>query len=407
MEIFIGRQPIFDQNEKVYAFELLYRNSDLNTFPQIDGDRATMEVLVNSFLTIGLEDLTNGRPCFINFTENLLHEPIFDTLDSKYIIIEILENVQITPLVINNIRQLKQKGFKIALDDFTLTEQILLSKEIFSLVDFIKVDFMASTSDDRKRIETFFKSNYSHIHLLAEKVETRDEFEEAKKVGYHLFQGYFFSKPHIIQGKDIPANIANYFRIIRLISEEQANVTHIADLIERDVSLSFKLLKLINASPSRSKVRSIKQAVVVLGLTELHKWIYILAMRETMREEVDLSRNALIGSSLFRAKFCELLAKHNRKDNAAEYFLTGMFSLMDALLHKPFHQIMQQLPLSDQIVETLMGNHTDMSDYIELAIAFDQLDWARIQVFSEKLNLAEEQLRQSYNQAMRWSSQLA
>lgn len=407
MEIFIGRQPIFDRTEKIFAYELLYRNSDLNSFPQIDGDHATMEVLINSFLTIGLDDLSNGRPCFINFTENLLHEPIFDSLDSKHIVIEILESVQITSSLISSIRQLKDKGFRIALDDFVLTKEILQAKEIFSFVDFIKVDFMGTTLSERKDIEVFIKSNHPHIHLLAEKVETRAEFEEAIKAGYHLFQGYFFAKPHIIQGKDIPANLANYFRIIGLISQEQANVAHISDLIERDVSLSFKLLKLINASPSKNKVRSIKQAVVVLGLTELHKWIYILAMRETMRDELDFSRNALIVSSLFRAKFCELLAKHNRKENSPEYFLTGMFSLMDSLLHKPFSQIMQQLPLSDQVVDTLVGNDTEMSDYLNLAVAFDQLDWARIQLFAEKLDLTEEQLRQAYNQAMRWSSQMA
>lgn len=407
MEIFIGRQPIFDRTEKIFAYELLYRNSDLNSFPQIDGDHATMEVLINSFLTIGIDDLSSGRPCFINFTENLLHEPIFDTLDSKHIVIEILENVQITSSLISSIRQLKQKGFRIALDDFVLTKEILQAQEIFSFVDFIKVDFMGTTLSERKDIEVFFKSNHPHIHLLAEKVETRAEFEEAKKAGYHLFQGYFFAKPHIIQGKDIPANLATYFRIIGLISQEHANLSHISDLIERDVSLSFKLLKLINASPSKNKVRSIKQAVMVLGLTELHKWIYILAMRETMRDELDFSRNALIVSSLFRAKFCELLAKHNRKVNSPEYFLTGMFSLMDSLLHKPFSQIMQQLPLSDQVVDTLVGNDTEMSDYLKLAVAFDQLDWARIQLFAEKLELTEEQLRQSYNQAMRWSSQMA
>jgi EAL and modified HD-GYP domain-containing signal transduction protein len=396
MEIFIGRQPIFDINEKVFAYELLYRNSDLNTFPQIDGDRATMEVLINSFLTIGVEDLSNGRPCFINFTENLIHEPIFDTLNSQYIVIEILESVQITPMLMNSIRRLKQQGFKIALDDFVMTEDILQTKEIFNFIDFIKVDFIALDVADRKQIEVFFKSNYPHIYLLAEKVETRAEFEEAKKAGYHLFQGYFFSKPHIIQGKDIPSNLTTYFRIMRLISENQANITHIADLIERDVSLSYKLLKLINGSQTRSKVRSIKQAVVVLGLTELHKWIYLLAMRESLRDEIDFSRNALICSSLFRAKFCELLAKLNRMNNPPEFFLAGMFSLMDVLLHKPFYQIMQELPLSDQIVDTLMGNDTDMSDYLNLAVAFDQLDWSSIQFFAKKLEFTEEQLRQSY-----------
>jgi EAL and modified HD-GYP domain-containing signal transduction protein len=406
MEIFIGRQPIFDPTEKIFAFELLYRNGDMNRFPDIDGDRATLDVLVNSFLTIGVEELANGRPCFINFTENLLHEAIFDTFDPKHIIIEILENVNITPVLIDKLRQLKRKGFKIALDDFVLTDNIIQFREIFGLIEFIKIDFMNLAVEKRLFTEKWIKTNYPHIRLLAEKVETREEFEQAKESGYQFFQGYFFAKPQIIYGKEIPANLAQYFRIISMISEENTNFAKIAELIEHDVSLSFKLLKLINASSSKNKVRSIKQAVGVLGLTELHKWIYILALRECKHGETDFSTNALIASSLFRAKFCELLAKHKKKDNSAEYFLAGMFSMIDALLHKPFHQIIPQLPLTDQVVDTLTGCETDMSNYLDIAVAFDQLNWVRIRKFADNLDIPEDQLRIYYNKAMQWSNQI-
>ena len=407
MEIFIGRQPIFDRFEKVFAFELLYRNGDMNVFPDIDGDYATTEVLINSFLTIGVEELANGRPCFINFTENLLYESIFDTFDPKHIIIEILESINITPVLIDKLRQLKRKGFKMALDDFVLTSNIIQFKEIFSLIDFIKVDFIATAPVDRLFNEKWIKTNYPHIRLLAEKVESREEFEQAKKSGYQFFQGYFFAKPQIIHSQEIPTNLAHYFRIIRMLSEEHANISHIAQLIEHDVSLSYKLLKLINASTSKNKVRSIKHAIVVLGLTELHQWIYILAIRESIRGETDFNGNALIASSLFRAKFCELLAKHNKKTNSAEYFLVGMFSMIEALLQRPFHQIMLQLPLSNQVVQTLTGTEkTDMSIYLDIAISFDQLNWVGIRKLVDELNISEDQMRMYYNKAMQWSNQI-
>lgn len=407
MEVFIGRQPIFDRMENVFAFELLYRNGDLNVFPDIDGDYATTEVLINSFLTIGVEELANGRPCFINFTENLLYESIFDTFDPKTIIIEILENVNISPVLIDKLRQLKRKGYKIALDDFILTNNFFQFKELFSVVDFIKVDFMATNPQDRLFNEIWIKTNYPHIRLLAEKVETREEFEQAKESGYQFFQGYFFSKPQIIHSKEIPTNIVQYFRIIRLINEENANISHIAELIEHDVSLSYKLLKLINASANKNKVRSIKHAILVLGLTELYQWIYILALRESSRGDSDYGSNALIASSLFRAKFCELLAKEKRQPNSAEYFLIGMFSMMEALLQRPFHQIIQQLPFSNQVIQTLTGSEmTEMSVYLDIAVAFDTLNWKDIHKYSGEISISEDQLRMYYNKAMQWSNQI-
>ncbi|MFX3673830.1 MAG: EAL and HDOD domain-containing protein [Paenisporosarcina sp.] len=407
MEVFIGRQPIFDRTEKVFAFELLYRNGDMNIFPDIDGDFATTEVLINSFLTIGVEELSNGRPCFINFTENLLFESIFDTFNPKHIIIEILENVNITPVLIDKLRQLKRQGFKMALDDFVLTNNIVQYKELFSLIDFIKVDFIATSVENRLFNEKWIKTNFPHIRLLAEKIETREEFEQAKESGYQFFQGYFFSKPQIIHSNDIPTNLAHYFRIIRMISEKNANISHIANLIEHDVALSFKLLKLINASSSKNKVRSIKHAIVVLGLTELHQWIYILALRESMRGETGYGGNALLASSLFRAKFCELLAKHKKKSNSAEYFLVGMFSMIEALLQRPLSQIIQHLPLSIEVIQTLSkSEETEMSIYLEFTVAFDQLKWVEILKFTDELNIPEDDLHTYYNKAMQWSNQI-
>ncbi len=407
MEVFIGRQPIFDRTEKIFAFELLYRNGDMNIFPDIDGDYATTEVLINSFLTIGVEELANGRPCFINFTENLLYESIFDAFNPKSIIIEILENVTISPVLIDKLRQLKRKGYKIALDDFILTNNLIEFKDLFSLIDFIKVDFIATNAKDRLFNEKWIKSNYPHIRLLAEKVETRDEFEHAKEAGYQFFQGYFFSKPQIIHSMEIPTNIVQYFRIIRLISEENADIGQIADLIEQDVSLAYKLLKLINASSSKNKVRSIKHAILVLGLTELHKWIYILALRESTRGDFQYSGNALIASSLFRAKFCELLAKHKKQANSSEYFLLGMFSLMEALLQRPFDQIIQHLPFSNHVIQTLTGSEiTEMSVYLDIAVAFDKLNWKDIHAYSDEIGVSEDQLRLYYNKALQWANQI-
>lgn len=404
MDVFVARQPIFTKNEHIFAFELLYRNSGTNVFPITDGDFATLEVLTHSFLTIGINNLVGEKLCFINFTENLLDNTVFDKIPPKRVVVEVLEDISITPSLIEKLKYIKKLGFLIALDDFILHENINLYDELFSLVNFIKVDFMLSKPSERQVIEKIVKNNYPHIVLLAEKVETREEFYQAKEAGYGLFQGYFFAKPEIIKGTDVPANMAQYFRIISLLSDPVSSIEQIAEEIERDVSLSFKVLKIINSPTSRkrSKIRSIKQAVVMLGLEELNHWLYVLMLREsTVNSNGD--GMALIEASLFRAKFCELLAKNHSLRNSSEYFLVGMFSLIDTLLHQKMTLLLQELPLTDEVIETLTGKSTDMTPYLELAVACDEVRWNAMIAGAGAMGIDHITLNKYYLEARRWA----
>ncbi|MFJ7827657.1 EAL and HDOD domain-containing protein [Psychrobacillus sp. NPDC096623] len=404
MEIFVARQPIFTNNEHIFAYELLYRDSDTNAFPIIDGDRATLEVLIHSFLTIGINNLAGEKLCFINFTENLLDNTVFNKIPPKRIVVEILENIPITPSLIEKLKYIKKLGFLIALDDFILHNNVNLYDELFSLVNFIKVDFILSKPSERQVFEKIVKKNYPHIVLLAEKVETREDFYLAKEAGYGLFQGYFFAKPEIIKGTDIPANMAQYFRIISLLRNRVSTIEQIAEEIERDVSLSFKVLKIINSPAARkkSKIRSIKQAVVMLGLEELNHWLYVLMLRESKVND-DGDGMAIIEASLFRAKFCELLAKRNFLQNSPEYLLVGMFSLIDTLLHQKMDHLLQELPLTDEVIETLSGKHTEMTPYLELSIACDEVRWDDIIAGAEAIGIDHATLNKFYLEARSWA----
>lgn len=283
MEVFVGRQPIFNRHEEIVAYELLYRNNYTNQFPNIDADTATVELLINSFLSIGIKEVANGKPSFINFTETLIMQESVDFIEHGQIVIEILEDIPITMALIERLKQLKKAGNKIALDDFVVNEEVLIYDELFQHIDYIKIDFLHTGENERAAIENTIKTKFPHIKLLAEKVETREQYEMAKESGYFLFQGYFFEKPQILTARDIPANLFQYFQIISLLRDDEANIDELANNIEREISLSYRLLKLINGSSRRSKtkVRSIKQAILLLGLTELRRWIYLLAMRES------------------------------------------------------------------------------------------------------------------------------
>ncbi|WP_337982769.1 EAL and HDOD domain-containing protein [Lysinibacillus sp. C5.1] len=405
MEVFIGRQPIFNLHEQVVAYELLYRNKNVNSFPDVDSDAATVDVLVNSFLSIGIEEVTKGKPCFVNFTENLLMSSIDEFLDPSQVVIEILEDVPLTPNLVKRVIELKSHGFKIALDDFILKGNVPIYDTLFPHIDLIKVDFLISSLVERMEIENMVKENFPHIKLLAEKVETQEQYRVAKHSGYEFFQGYFFEQPQIIKAMDIPANAIQYFHIISLLKEEEPNVHLLAENIERDISLTYKLLQMINNSSkrSKSKIRSIKQAILLLGLANLRKWIYLLALREfDGRADTDLFQE-LMQTSLFRAKVCEKLAKRNYKQNFSEYFLVGMFSLIDAILQRPMNVILQQLPFSEAITETILGGQTEMTPYLEFSIALGKLDWQRLEELASQINIEMASIDLLYNEALEWA----
>lgn len=404
MEVFVGRQPIFNRHEEIVAYELLYRNNYTNQFPNIDADTATVELLINSFLSIGIKEVANGKPSFINFTETLIMQESVDFIEHGQIVIEILEDIPITMALIERLKQLKKAGNKIALDDFVVNEEVLIYDELFQHIDYIKIDFLHTGENERAAIENTIKTKFPHIKLLAEKVETREQYEMAKESGYFLFQGYFFEKPQILTARDIPANLFQYFQIISLLRDDEANIDELANNIEREISLSYRLLKLINGSSRRSKtkVRSIKQAILLLGLTELRRWIYLLAMRES-----DVKRNndifqELMYASLFRAKACEKLARRNYKKNFSEYFLVGLFSLIDSLLKCPMNAIITQLPLSEMILETISGERTEMTPYLQFATALSKLDWEGIIPLSRQLNIPVEGLLPMYEEVKVW-----
>lgn len=405
MEVFIGRQPIFNKEEKIVAYELLYRSKNQNYFTGVDSDAATVDVLINSFLSIGIEEVTKGRPGFVNFTENLLMSRLTDLLNPEQIVVEILEDVAITDKLIERVIELKKQGYRVALDDFVLEDWQDMHDVLFSHIDFIKVDFMLTTLAERSEIERRVQRDFPHITLLAEKVETREEFEIAKVSGYELFQGYFFEQPQVITSTDIPPNTMQSFQLISLLKEEEPDMDIVAENIERDISLTYKLLHLINSSSKRkrSKVRSIKQAVMIMGISQLRNWIYLLAMREGNKNTDTDTFQEIMHSALFRAKVCEMLAKYEGKPNYSEYFLVGMFSLIDSLLQRPMHMILNQMPFSEEIIETISGGKTELTPYLDLAIALDKVDWETIDCCIDFFDIPVEEIDKIYAEANEWA----
>ncbi|PID22284.1 EAL domain-containing protein [Sporosarcina sp. P3] len=402
--IFIGRQPILNRSGAIYAYELLYRNSEENFFPDINPEKATIGLLINTFLTVGIDQVTSGVRSFINFSGELLAQDVFMNLNPDQVVIEILEDVEITPALLHRLRMFKEAGFTLALDDFILQDQYRIHSQLFELVDIIKVDFIQTSIMEKHQINNFLK-RYPSIILLAEKVETESDYQLALKSGYDLFQGYFFAKPDIIQSTEIPSNTLIHLKIIDYFQQDSLSINQLSNLIMQDVSISFKLLRFINslAFDIPRQISSIKQAIMMVGLNETKKWLQVLMLHDLGQDLRDGRVKALIELSLRRARACELLAKYKRKSNKDEYFLAGMFSLIDAVMRRKWEDILPLLSLSDVIMDTLKGKQTEMSPYMELVKSIERFEWEAVERLSRELAIPQKELSNIFLQALRWS----
>jgi c-di-GMP-related signal transduction protein len=388
MDIFIGRQPILDRDENVVAYELLYRNSMANRYEGSDHDSATVDVMVNSFAGIGIKEVGDRKKCFINFTENLLLNRIPTYISPEYIVVEILENVNLTQEILTVCKELKNKGYIIALDDVAFKRNL---SPLLPYIDIIKIDYLAMDREDIKEMVEEYKDK---VTFLAEKIESREEYEEAKTMGFEYFQGYFFSKPIILQGKDIAPIPTNYLLLLNKLNSSDPDIDEITSLIQQDLSLSYKLLKVMNSGTFffKSKVTSIRQAVVLLGLFEIKKLIMFLMMSSMKKTD---NQTELLKMSLTRASFFERTSNVFRL-NKNQIYMFGMFSLIDTILNKNMKDIIEDLPITNELAEALKGNKEKYNLALSVVNYIEHGDWDGLQLLCRTLQTSDTELLAHY-----------
>ena len=395
MDVYVARQAIFDVNKEVVAYELLFRNSsNINKFISIENSNPTLDVIRNSFSIIGLDKVTGGKLAFINFDETLIKSGFIEAFSKDCIVVEVLETVKPDNEIIECCKNLKAKGYIIALDDFKYNEEF---DELIKYIDIIKVDFIITKGKERKEIMHRIKNQ--NIKFLAEKVETEEEYKEAVGYGYSYFQGYFFCKPVIISGKDISGYKFTYMNLIKELDKENINIKNIENLIKNDVSLSYKLLKAANSAhySMKRKITSIADAIMIIGLKELKKWIFLMTLENMGENNID----ELVKMSLLRASFGELLSnKIQPKVSGFDAFLTGLFSLMDALMNIPIENILSELPISKDVKDALLGNENMLSDLLKLIMKYEKGDWKGVNELIEKFGLDEKFVSSCYFEAI-------
>lgn len=389
---FIARQPILDTKQQIFGYELLFRAGADATFSDADSEMATRSTLDLSLL-LGAEALTEGLPAFINCTRESLCSGIVNTLPKELVVLEVLEDVPADEETVRECQRLKKAGYRLALDDIVSTTDRL---ELLELADVVKVDFLLTDAKQQKALAQRFGRR--GVQMLAEKVETHEQFRAALKMGYTLFQGYFFCRPVTMSAKDLPSTHMGYLEILRKVYEPELDYQALERAIREEPSLCYRLLRYLNSAAFGTyQVHSIVHALNLLGRDELRKWVSLVAAISLAGPQ----SAELIRMALMRARFCEQLAIQ-RGWAPTDFFLTGLFSLLDAILDRPLAQIIENIPISKPCRDALIGEPNRLRQALELAVVSSRGEWGKLPELCEKLGCTELEVYQWQTEAQRW-----
>ena len=400
MDTFVARQPIFTQKEDVHAYELLFRSSLENSFGDVDGDQASASVLVDGVLGLGMSTLTGGKAAFINFTRDLLLKDMAFLFPKEQIVIEILEDVEPDESVFEACVRLKLQGYRLALDDFIFDSKY---EALVSLADIIKVDFLLSGPEERRKLPGLIKNK--EIQFLAEKVETREEFDEALGLGYTYFQGYFFSKPVVLSHKQIPSFKFAYLELLQAVRVPHLDFAEIEGIVKGDPALTSKLLRYINTAGRElvSYIDSIKHGLTLLGQENLRRLFCLVVLSTVMEDRAQ----ELLVQSLIRASVCESLAGQiGMEDRKFDFFLMGMFSCLDAVLGLPMDEAVTHVPLPEEAQTALLNEGGPLQAPFQAVLAYERAQWETFSSLAGELGVSESLFPGLFLSSTKWAAEV-
>lgn len=404
MDSFVARQPIFDRSKRVMGYELLFRSSETSeSYTAMDGDAATSQLIANWYFAIGYEKLTAGKRGFVNFTHDLLVADMPSVLPPEGSVIEILETVEPDEEVLHACRSLRARGYLLALDDFVCQEKY---EPLTRVADIIKVDFLHTSPAECARLVKRYAQR--GIKMLAEKVELPEQFQNAFRLGYSYFQGYFFARPVIISGEVLPAFKRHYLNLLQVVQQPEIDLQQVEEAVQEELSLTYKLLSYINSARLGRlfRIESVKHALAILGEDEIRKWVSLAVVTGIGQDHP----RELVVTAMLRARFCELLAPLAEvPDKASRLFLMGMFSILDTLLNRPLEELLEPLCLEPDVVSALLrksepGN--SLSTVLELVLAYEASDWDTVSILANKLIGDRSALPGLYLDSVAWSERI-
>ena len=391
-DVFVARQPIYDAAMAVTAFELLYRHSPSATQAQItDARQATLDVISSAALEIGLDRLSGGQPVHINFPAELLADVPDLPLPPNLVVIEVLEDVRAEPDIVQGIKKLRARGHRIALDDYS---PHVSDPRLLGLADIVKLEITQPGSQELIDLVKDLKPR--GMQLIAENVETPEHFESGVALGFGHFQGYFLQHPQTFRAKRVPSNKLSTLRLVASLQSEQYSLDEVEALLSQNVSMSYHVLRCINSSYYNlpRKIDSIRQAIVILGVDHLRQLCSLLCL-----QGFDDRPPSLFVNAMTRARMCEQLGKLGGAKDGGPFFMTGLFSLLNALTGMPTEKIVAELPLSPAIAKALVAGEGDLGKALQCTRAYERAAWDRVAY----ANLAPALIRAAYMDAVFWA----
>ncbi len=405
--VFVARQPIFDDNQDVWGYELLFRASgDARTagVAATDADMATAKVIADGFV-LAMQGIQPGQRTLINFPQNLILDNFAYALPADIAVVEILEDVRPEPDVLAAIQEFKEAGYTVAMDDFMGEAEL---EPFLTYVDIIKVDILgilgpegAENADKlRPVVQRLDKYN---CRLLAEKVEDNDVYALCKELGFTLFQGYFFAKPQVIPGKKISSNEIAKIQLLKELGNPDFKVDRLSEIIQLDPSLTYRLFRYINSVGMgvRQKVESVTRAITLLGQRQLSQWLRVVIMSDLAPTKKGQEVAFL---SVHRGRFLELMSTYCARDHSPEtHFLLGLFSMLDAMLGLPMEEVLDQVPLDENMKAALLGKENEYRFCLQLVRAYERSDWDGIEQLLAAPDIPLDKADNFYTQAMDWT----
>ena len=363
----LARQPILNLNESIIAYEMLFRQINATEANVIDGTAATADVIINLFNNIGLNNVIGNKKAFINFDQYLIQNDVINILPSDRVVLEVLEDITVDSSLFSQLKSLVNSGYTLAIDDFIDNES---TQQLFNIVEIMKIDI---SDYSEEQLAEYAKLGKQHnLKLLAERVETREEFQLCKALGFELYQGYFFAKPEYIEQHSIPSSKMSIICILNDIMADKP-IDDIQQQITLDMSLSYKLLRYINSAGLRrdSEISNIQDAVQLIGIKPLYRWLSLFLFANDSNTNND-SNSSLFVTALTRGFFLEYIATHTNKNNIAnDLFILGLFSYLDTLLQMPFTTILEEISIHDNIKNALLTKTGPYNEYYQLALSND------------------------------------
>lgn len=399
MDVFLARQPIFDMRGEVDGYELLYRRTAASRFA--DGDdtnKMSLDVVIQSFLEVGLEQITRGKAGFINFGRDMLVQGTYELLDPENVVIELLEDVDVDDEVRTACARLSEGGYRLALDDYVIGGP---HEELLPYAQIVKVDVLSRDLDDLSRdIEPLRRRD---VKLLAEKVETAEVHDRCRKMGFELFQGYFYSRPEMVANKGASVELSSMVQLLNLLGDDAATDFDVEEAFRRDASLSYKLMRMLNTAAHGGRgIESIRFAIRLLGRGTLQRWLsLLLASSFAGRGGTDAE---LVNTAVVRGRFCELLGIHSGRSAYADgLFLTGLFSLMDSILRTPMDDLLSRVDLAQPVQQALRHKDGPYSSYLRIVEAYEGGDWEQVSKSATEVGLTGLEVPEIYLDSVGWA----